>query len=149
MRRVELSSRSCRAVRRRNREVQFKVFVGGVFRFGFGRYLNILDYALASLKRKKLKNASVVSVFSLIVFLLCSLLLVSRGMLENSQNLLTAAPDITVQKLSAGRQVSIPLAARQKIADIRGISRVSERVWGYYFDESQGANYTVVGLPDF
>lgn len=111
-----------------------------------GRLLNILDYALSSLQRKMLKNSGVFAIFTLVVFLFASFLLVSRALTDAAQTLLATAPDITVQQMSAGRQVSIDASAKSAIAKIFGVRKIDERIWGYYFDESNGANYTVIGL---
>ncbi len=116
--------------------------------FTLGRHLNILDYSLYSLKRKLLKNVSIFCIFSLVVFLLCSFQLINRALTEVSQNLLVGSPDITVQQMSAGRQVSISTAVTNGFDQIYGIKKVRERIWGYYFDESNGANYTVIGMTD-
>jgi ABC-type lipoprotein release transport system permease subunit len=112
----------------------------------FGRLLNILDYALASLIRKFLKNVLVFAVFTLVVFLFTSFQLTSRALTAIARQALTTAPDITVQQMSAGRQDSIPLAAKEQLSGIAGVKRVDERIWGYYFDEQTGANYTVIGM---
>jgi ABC-type lipoprotein release transport system permease subunit len=111
-----------------------------------GRLLNILDYALSSLKRKLLKNASVFSIFTLVIFLFGSFQLVSKALTEAAEKILATAPDITVQQMSAGRQVSIATSSKIELAAIFGIKKTDERIWGYYFDESNGANYTVIGV---
>ncbi len=111
-----------------------------------GRLLNILDYALSSLRRKMLKNSGVFAIFTLVVFLFASFLLVSRALTDAAQTILATAPDITVQQMSAGRQVSIAASAKTELAEIFGVRKIDERIWGYYFDESNGANYTVLGL---
>lgn len=108
--------------------------------------LNLLDYALASLMRRRLKNGGIVLVFTCVIFLFTSLQLMTRGLTEAAREILTAAPDITVQRLSAGRQVSIDEAASRQLSNILGITQVIPRIWGYYFDEANGANYTVVGF---
>ncbi len=72
----------------------------------------------------------------------------SRALTEAAMSILATAPDITVQQMSAGRQVGIASAVKSQLAPIFGIARIEERIWGYYFDESNGANYTVIGLPD-
>lgn len=113
----------------------------------FGRLLNILDYALSSLRRKLLKNFGVFAVFSVVIFLFSSFQLTSRALMEIARQSLVTAPDITVQQMSAGRQTSIPLAAKEQLAGIFGIRKIDARIWGYYFDESNGANYTVIGMP--
>jgi len=110
-----------------------------------GRFLNILDYGLLSLKRKKIKNISIFLVFALVVFLFGSFQLVTGALTEIAQNVLTTGPDITVQQLSAGRQVSIATSSQEKLKNIFGIKKIDKRIWGYYFDESNGANYTVMG----
>ncbi len=112
----------------------------------FGRLLNILDYALASLRRKLLKNSVVFAVFALVIFLFSSFQLTSRALTEIARQTLGTAPDITVQQMSAGRQTSIALDARQQLMGISGVKRVDARVWGYYFDERNGANYTIIGM---
>lgn len=111
-----------------------------------GRLLNILDYALYSLKRKFLKNASVFAIFTLVIFLFGSFQLVSKALTEAAGKILATAPDITVQQMSAGRQVSIAASTKIRLAPIFGIKKTKERIWGYYFDEDNGANYTVIGV---
>jgi len=111
-----------------------------------GRLLNILDYALYSLKRKLFKNASVFTIFTLVVFLFGSFQLVSKALTEAAEKILVTAPDITVQQMSAGRQISIAVSAQNELAEIFGINKIDERIWGYYFDEDNGANYTVIGV---
>lgn len=110
------------------------------------RVLNILDYALCSLRRKLLKNVSVFFIFTLVIFLFCSFQLVNKALTEAAEQILTTAPDITIQQMSAGRQVSIATSAKMELADIFGIRKIKERIWGYYFDESNGANNTVIGM---
>lgn len=111
-----------------------------------GRLLNILDYALYSLKRKFFKNVSVFTIFTLVIFLFGSFQLVSKALTEAAETILATAPDITVQQMSAGRQVSLAASAKIELAEIFGIKKIDERIWGYYFDEDNGANYTVIGM---
>jgi ABC-type lipoprotein release transport system permease subunit len=111
-----------------------------------GRLLNILDYALWSLRRKLLKNATVFCVFTLVVFLFSSFQLVRIALTEAAGQILSTTPDITVQQMSAGRQTSIAASAVDDLATIFGIKKINKRIWGYYFDESNGANYTVIGM---
>ncbi|OIP50602.1 MAG: ABC transporter permease [Deltaproteobacteria bacterium CG23_combo_of_CG06-09_8_20_14_all_60_8] len=109
------------------------------------RQINFLDYTLSSLWRKRYKNLAVVVVFAVVIFLLASFQLVSNGLLERAQTALVMAPEILIQKMTAGRQESIPIAYAERLHDIFGIRQVVPRVWGYYFDEVTLANYTVIG----
>lgn len=110
------------------------------------KQLNILDYALSSLWRHRLKSLSVLLVFAAVIFLLASFQMVTQALSDKAKQVLTHTPEITLQKMSAGRQEAIPLAYRDKLVGIFGIRRVAPRIWGYYFDEVRLANYTVMGM---
>ena len=110
------------------------------------KHLNILDYSLASLWRRRMKNLSVFVVFSGVIFLVASFQMVTQALTETASLALQNAPEITIQKITAGRQVSIPLAYAERLSSLFGIRDTVPRVWGYYFDEVQGANYTVMGV---
>lgn len=113
---------------------------------GLTRHINILDYALMSLWRRRLKNISVLVVFAWVIFLVASFQLLTQALTETAGLALKSAPEITVQKMSAGRQVEIPIEFSTRIGEIFGVREVVPRVWGYYFDEVTGANFTVLGL---
>ncbi len=110
------------------------------------KQLNILDYALSSLVRRKLKNGGIFLVFAAVIFLLASFQLVTGALTQSADNILTSVPDITVQQMEAGRQVPISKLSLKKLDKLFGIRKKSGRIWGYYFDEKNGANYTVLGL---
>lgn len=110
------------------------------------KQINILDFSLSSLWRRKLKNISVMLVFSLVIFLLASFQMVTSALIKAASESLASAPEITIQKMSAGRQEAIPLSYKNKLGKIFGIRRIVPRVWGYYFDETKLANYTVLGV---
>jgi ABC-type lipoprotein release transport system permease subunit len=61
--------------------------------------------------------------------------------------LLQGTPEILVQRLTAGRQELIPLAYGETLRKIRGVVSVQPRLWGYYFDPTVEANYTLM-VPD-
>jgi ABC-type lipoprotein release transport system permease subunit len=110
------------------------------------KQLNILDYALSSLWRRRMKSLSILLVFGAVIFLLASFQMVTQALSDKARQVLAHTPEITLQKMSAGRQEAIPLAYRDQLAGIFGIRRVVPRIWGYYFDEVRLANYTVMGL---
>ena len=112
------------------------------------RHRNILDFTLSSLVRRKRKNAALVSVYTLIVFLLASVLLFTYALREEASILLKEAPEMIVQKLVAGRHELIPVAYMERIRAIRGVSSIKERLWGYYYDPIVGANYTLMVAED-
>ena len=112
------------------------------------RHRNILDFTLSSLLRRERKNAALISVYTLIVFLLASVLLFTYALREEASILLKEAPEMIVQKLAAGRHDLIPVSYIERIRAIRGVSSIKERLWGYYYDPVVGANYTLMVAED-
>ena len=113
---------------------------------GLEKQLNILDFSLSSLWRRKLKNLSIMLVFALVIFLLGSFQMLTGALTNSADAVLKNTADITIQKMSAGRQEAIPLAYIEKLHSIYGIRAIIPRVWGYYFDESHLANFTIMAL---
>ncbi len=111
------------------------------------RHGNILDFALSSLLRRKSKNFSLLVVYTLIVFVIASLIFFVQALKRESAQLLKEAPDLVVQRMVAGRHDLIPANYAEKISEIRGVRSVSPRLWGYYYDQVFGANYTLQ-VPD-
>lgn len=109
---------------------------------------NILDFTLSSLLRRKGKNTALLCVYTLVIFLLASVMFFSHAIRKEASLLLQQAPEMVVQKMMAGRQDLVPLSYIDRIRDIRGVSAVRGRLWGYYYDAYFGANYTVMAPSD-
>ncbi len=110
------------------------------------KQLNLLDYALSALRRRLGKNLGVLLVFAGVIFLVASFQFLSASLTATAESLLTEAPEIVVQKMSAGRQESVPLEYLDRLGKLYGIRAKVPRIWGYYFDETSGANYTVLAV---
>jgi ABC-type lipoprotein release transport system permease subunit len=113
---------------------------------GLEKQFNILDFSLSSIWRRKLKNLGIMLVFALVIFLLGSFQMLTGALTNSAEAVLANTPEITVQKMSAGRQEAIPLDSMEKLRPVFGIRTVIPRIWGYYFDESNLANYTVMAM---
>ncbi len=113
---------------------------------GLEKQFNILDFSLSSLWRRKMKNLGIMLVFALVIFLLGSFQMLTGALSNSAEAVLGNTPEITIQKMSAGRQEAIPLAYIEKLRSIYGIRAIIPRVWGYYFDESNLANFTILAL---
>lgn len=109
------------------------------------RYLNLLDFTLYSFLRRKWKNFFLVLLFSYLVFLFSSVLFLTGAIKKEAQRGVGSLPDVTIQKLMAGRQVPMPASYAGSLDEIFGIERIDSRIWGYYFDVSTQANYTIIG----
>lgn len=105
---------------------------------------NIIDFTLSSLLRRKGKNIALVIVYSAIVFLLASVMFFTTSIKREAAFILKDAPEMMVQRLVAGRHDLIPGSYIEIIQQIKGVSSVKGRLWGYYYDPTNGANYTLM-----
>jgi ABC-type lipoprotein release transport system permease subunit len=108
------------------------------------RQRHILDAALSSLMRRKGRNLALLAAYTLLVFIIASLLFFVQALKREAALLLQNAPDLVVQRMMAGRQDLVPLRYAERIAAIRGVGSVAPRLWGYYFDPVFSASYTLI-----
>jgi ABC-type antimicrobial peptide transport system permease subunit len=108
------------------------------------RQLHILNFTIASLLRRKGKNGSLLAVYTLIIFVLASVLFFSHALKREAAAVLKDTPEIIVQRTLTGRYTPIPLNYADRISEIRGVISVQPRLWGYYYDANFLANYTLV-----
>jgi ABC-type lipoprotein release transport system permease subunit len=111
------------------------------------RQRNIIDFTLSSLLRRKRKNTALVLVYTLVVFGLASVLFSTQALKREACSVLQKSPDIVIQRLVAGRHDLIAESYVNKVKDIRGVQSAQGRLWGYYYDPTVGANYTLM-VPD-
>jgi hypothetical protein len=105
---------------------------------------NIIDFALSALLRRWGKNLVLLGVYTSIVFILASILFFTNSIKREASIVLEGSPEIVVQKLVAGRHDLVPADYIRTIETITGIRNVKGRLWGYYYEPSVGANYTLI-----
>ena len=110
------------------------------------RYL--ADYTLAALARRRTKNIGLVALYTAIVFVVASAMLFAAAIKREATLTLANAPELTVQHLVMGRHDMIPADTVEVIAKIRGVASAKGRLWGYFYDRANGANYTVMAPDD-
>jgi hypothetical protein len=108
------------------------------------RQRHIIDFTLSSLLRRKGKNGALLAVYTLIIFILASVLFFAHALRSEAGLALRDTPEIIVQRTMTGRYQPVPLAYAGTIGDIRGVISVRPRLWGYYYDANFLANYTLV-----
>jgi cell division protein FtsX len=106
------------------------------------RYL--IDYSLSSLARRPGKHLGLLLVYTLIVFLLASVLLFTQSLRREAALVLADSPEIVLQRLVAGRHDLIPAEYLDRIGKIRGVTDMYGRLWGYFYDPVVRANYTLM-----
>lgn len=109
------------------------------------RQLALLDYALGGLRRRRGKSVALASGLALVVALFGSVLLLTDALRREYTLSAERMPDLTVQRLVAGRPALIDVATAEALADIPTVRAVRPRVWGYYFFIALEANVTIVG----
>lgn len=108
------------------------------------RHINILDYTLRSLLRRKFKNAGIIIVFTFVIFLSASILFLTYSFKHEASLIMQDSPELIIQKMMAGRHELIPVGVASSILNIPGVAGVEPRYWGYYYDSLTKANYTVI-----
>lgn len=108
------------------------------------RIRNILDFTISSLLRRKGRNIALIVVYTFVVFILASVIFFTHALRREANLILKDAPEIVVQRVTAGRHDLTPTTYIDKIKTIPGIRSVKGRLWGYYFDPIAGANYTLI-----
>ncbi len=106
------------------------------------RYL--IDFTLASLMRRRMRNFMLFAVYALVVFLLGSVMLFSHAIRREAAALLAGAPEVTVQRLVMGRHDLVPAGYLETLRRFRGVQEAEGRLWGYLFDPACDANYTLM-----
>jgi len=112
------------------------------------RQRNIIDFMLSSLLRRKGKNVALVCVYTFVVFMLASVMFFVHSLKKEASIILKDAPEMVIQRMIAGRHELIPLGYIDRIKNIRGVTSVKGRLWGYYYDPIIGANYTLIVPED-
>jgi ABC-type lipoprotein release transport system permease subunit len=110
---------------------------------------NIIDFTLSSLSRRKGKNIALLLVYTLLVFLLASVMFFTHALKREAALTLRDAPEIVVQRMSEGRYEPIPRKYIEILNKIKGVTSVRGRLWGYYYDSEIGANYTIMVPENF
>ena len=113
------------------------------------RQRNLIDFTLATLLRRKEKNAALFFVYTLIIFLLASVMFFTQALKKEASILLESAPEMVLQRIVANRHDLMPTAYVEKIQKMKGVRWARGRLWGYYYDHVIGANYTLVVKEGF
>lgn len=109
----------------------------------------MVEFAINALLRAKSKNIFILVVFTLLTSLLTAIFLITGSIKHELQSTVDALPQITVQKIKAGRHYDIDTAIADDIINIAGVSEATARVWGYYYFENAGVNFSLVGIDQY
>ena len=108
------------------------------------RQRSILDFALSSLLRRAGRNVALLAVYTAVVFLLASTMFLLSALRREAALVLADAPDVVVQRLVAGRMDLVPTAYADRLRGMRGVRDVRPRLWGYHYDATRKATFTLM-----
>ncbi len=111
--------------------------------------LYLIEYALNSILRQKTKNFFILFVFTFLTFILSSVFFITNSIKEELNSTVDSLPQILVQNLKAGKAYDIDINALDDILTITGVQSANARVWGYYYFNNAGVNFTVVGIDQY
>ena len=111
--------------------------------------LYLVEYAINALFRSRSKNIFILVVFTLLTALLTSVFLITGSIKHELHSTVDALPQITVQKIKAGRHYDIDTSVADDIISMAGVSEAIPRVWGYYYFENAGVNFSLVGIEQY
>jgi ABC-type lipoprotein release transport system permease subunit len=114
----------------------------------FRRQRYLVDFTLSSLLRRKGRHLGLLLVYSLVVFVLASVMLFSHALQREAAVILQSSPEIIVQRVVAGRHGLVPGNYLEPVGRLRGASAARGRLWGYFYDAALKANYTVMVPTD-
>jgi len=109
----------------------------------------LIGFSISSLLRRGSKSFFTIFIFTILIFLLSSILFISNSIKEELFITLKSLPQITVQKLQAGRHKNIEISKVDELLKLNGVQSAIPRVWGYYYFERAGVNFSVVGIDSF
>jgi ABC-type lipoprotein release transport system permease subunit len=111
--------------------------------------LYLVAFAINALLRAKRKNIFIFIVFTLLTILLTSTFLITGSIKRELQTTVNSLPQITVQKIKAGRHYDIDSSIADEIVTIAGVEQAIPRVWGYYYFANAGVNFSIVGIDQY
>lgn len=109
----------------------------------------LIEYAINAILRQKYKSFFITTILTLLIFLLTSVFFITNSIKYELTSTVDALPEIVVQKIKAGRHYDIDVQMQDEILEITGVVDVVARVWGYYYFENAGVNFSIVGVDEF
>lgn len=111
------------------------------------RQVALLLHALGALRRRAGRGAAVTAGLAFLVAMLSSVLFLTDALRREHAAGSDALPDLTVQRMVAGRPALIEPSLVAAIERMPGVRSVTPRVWGYHYVPPLSANVTVVAAP--
>ena len=108
-----------------------------------------IEFAINAIKRSKTKNIFIFIIFSIMIFILFCIFLLTSGIKKELNITVESLPEITIQKVIGQKSSNIDIDIVDEILSINGVQNASDRIWGYYYFSNAKVNFTIVGIDQF
>jgi len=112
---------------------------------GVRKHSNLANYALGNVLKYRTRSAAIILALFISTSILCSVEFIREGVVTDVTTSIGEGPDIVLQRLVGGRQVSIPDSCMTNVTNTTGVQMATPRVWGYS-DVGSGSLLTVMGV---
>ncbi|MFT5354423.1 MAG: hypothetical protein ACI9KE_001628 [Polyangiales bacterium] len=112
------------------------------------RQLALVDFALGALRRRMSRSVALTAAIALVTFLYGSGFLLTDALRAEVEGAALATPDLTLQRLVAGRPGLIDASSAETLRQDPGVRSIEARVWGFLYVPALEANIVVVGDDD-
>lgn len=109
------------------------------------RHLALIDFALGALRRRMSRSLALTAAIALVTFLYGSGFFLTDSLRAEVQGAAIATPDLTLQRLVAGRPGLIDARSAEALRQDPGVRSIQARVWGFLYVPALEANVVVVG----
>lgn len=111
------------------------------------RQLAIVAYAGSRLERHFKRTCATILSLAVVVAVFEAAHFINDSLRHEVRASLAFTPDITVQRMIAGRPSLISAEIVNTISSIPGVRSVHPRIWGYVFAPALTSNITMIGVP--
>lgn len=114
------------------------------------RQLALLDHALGAMGRRRNRNLAITLGLAALVSMWSATVFLAESLRSEYRALVSGLPDLTVQRLIAGRPALISdddIRAIESL-DLPGVRAIHSRIWGYLYVSPLEGNIVVMGLRD-
>jgi ABC-type lipoprotein release transport system permease subunit len=109
----------------------------------------LLEYAYSYIVRHKNKNIFIVSVFTLLVALLCALFFITGSLQHELKERIAHQSDIVIQNYRAGMPAAIKANLLDKLLEIEGVTAGVLEVKGSYYFKQKESRFYLLGVDAF
>lgn len=112
------------------------------------RELKIFLFSILFLSKRK-SSVFIFIILSFLIFIIASATFTCESIKKELVITHSELPDIVVQKIVGGRQQHLPVSYIDAVVDIPGIKMIYPRIWGYYYFDYAGVNFSIMGIDPY